>query len=272
MGFFSHMIGSAYWTSVQTAAEGIRSNAAQSSDGLRCIIKAERSIDDLASTRSAFSVLPDYRPHKKHATAWNRKHGESHDLMVVALGKTGYGKSTTLNSLLREEAFETSDISGCTRKLQSLEYRFDSTDGQYFCSFADLPGLGERPELDLEYYPLYRKTLATAHVILYFVRADQRDYSVDQRAFEELITGASANGKVILVINAIDKIEPLNRSLPFVPSGEQQRALDQKVAALSGLFSLPRSSIIAVSGTENYHLDELANMIVLRLGPSLVRT
>lgn len=272
MNFFSNMIGTAYWTSVQAAAEGARRTSAPSSSGLRCIIKAERSIDDLASARPAFSVLPDYRPHKKHATAWNRRHGESHDLMVVALGKTGYGKSTTLNSLLHEDAFETSDISGCTRNLQSVEYRFEATDGQYFCSFADLPGLGERPELDAEYYPLYRKTLGTAHVILYFVRADQRDYSVDLRAFDELITEVGANGKVILVINAIDKIEPLNRSLPFVPSGEQQRALGQKVAALSGLFSMNRSSIITVSGTENYNLDELAKMIVLRLGPSLVRT
>jgi len=269
--FWSNFIDPSFQSDTDRMAENTQRSSDPPSAKLRCVIKAERSIDDLASVRAGFSVLPDYLPHKARATAWNRKHGVSHDLMVVALGKTGYGKSTTLNKLLQEDAFETSDISGCTRKLQSIEYRFVGDGGQYFCSFADLPGLGERTELDAEYYSLYRRTLANAHVVLYFVRPDQRDYSVDHRAFNELVAGANASDKVILVINAIDKIEPLNRSLPFVPSPEQHRALDQKVALLSRMFLVDRSSIVAVSGSEDYNLDELARMITVRLGPSLVR-
>lgn len=107
--------------------------------------------------------------------------------------------------------------------------------------------------------------------VLYFVRADQRDCSVDLRAFKELLAAKDVQKKVILVINAIDKIEPLNRSLPFVPSREQWRALEEKIESLCGIFSLPRSPIAAVSGAEGYNLDTLADMIMKRLAPALVR-
>ena len=238
---------------------------------LRCVIHAEHSIDVLAAARPAFSVLDAYLPCKSKATAWSRSNGDSYDLTVVAMGKTGYGKSTTLNTLLGESAFETSDVGGCTRKLQSVEYRFRSSGAQYFCSFADLPGLGETSDLDAQYYPLYQATLRAAQVVLYFVRADQRDYSVDQRAFAELVHAAGAVGKVILVVNAIDKIEPLNRSLPFQPSAEQKRALDEKMAVLRGMFSLPESALIPVAGAENYNLDRLASAIMSKLSASLVQ-
>ena len=271
MAFWNDLINASTLVSLQNELKNRPRLPEVQVSELRCVIRAERSIDALALVRTAFSVLPDYLPDEASAVAWNRKQIQSYDLMVVALGKTGYGKSTTLNTLLREEVFETSDISGCTRKLQSVEYRFEGTERHYFCSFADLPGLGETAELDAKYYPLYRDTLGKAHVVLYFVRADQRDYSVDQCAFDELVAAAGASHKVILVINAIDKIEPLNRSLPFAPSREQQRALDQKLETLSSIFSVQRSSIVAISGAENYNLDELARMITTRLAHSLVR-
>jgi len=236
---------------------------------LLCNILAERTVDDLAAAREAFSDLPDYVPGKAQAFKWERSNGESHDLTVVALRKSGYGKSTTLNGLLRENVFETSDISGCTRTLQSIEYRFSTAQGQYYCSFADLPGLGETRSLDEEYYPLYRDTLRMAHVVLYFLRADQRDYSIDQRAFDELVRGSLASDKVILVLNAIDRIEPLNRALPFSPSMEQQRSLKEKIEVVQRIFSVPKTAIVSISGAEVCNLDGLARMIVQRLAPLL---
>jgi len=258
--------------SERLAARAVQLQAEQASrPGLRCVIRVERTIDALAAARPAFASLPEYVPDRSRAIAWNRPHGQSHDLMVVALGKTGYGKSTTLNRLLGESAFETSDISGCTRTLQSVEYRFHADNDSHYCSFADLPGLGESSERDSEYYWLYRKTLRTAHVVLYFVRADHRDYSVDQRAFAELVALGGNERKVILVLNAIDKIEPLNRSLPFALSREQMNALSEKIKALRTIFDIPETSIVPISGAEDYHLNWLARMIVERLAPSLVR-
>ena len=140
-----------------------------------------------------------------------------------------------------------------------------------YCSFADLPGLGENWALDLEYYPLYRDTLHCAQVVLYFVRANQRDYSVDQRAFTELVQASGATSKVILVLNAVDKIEPLNRASPFFLRRQQNVALAEKIDVLRGVFGVPESSIIPGAGTEGLNLEALASAIVHKLSTSLVR-
>jgi small GTP-binding protein len=269
MGFFADMLASMEGHVSSNLSTQSPPELSSRTD-LRCVIHAEYPIDMLAVARTAFAILPDYLPSKAKATKWHRARGDSYDLMVVAMGKTGYGKSTTLNTLLGEEAFATSDISGCTRKLQSVEYRFCAPDDHYYCSFADLPGLGEDRALDADYYPLYRDTLRCAQVVLYFVRADQRDYTVDQRAFKELVQASESGSKVILVLNAVDKIEPLSRVLPFAPSAQQNLALKEKIDVLSGVFGLPRSSIIPVSGTQGFNLDALASAIVRKLSNSLV--
>lgn len=233
---------------------------------LRCEIRATQPIAALADARNAFAYLRDCLPSLLHTSTWTRRKSSSDDLCVIAIGKTGYGKSTTLNALLGEPAFETSDTRGCTRTMQSVEYRFAASTAEHYLSFSDLPGIGESPELDAKYFPLYRKALAAANVVLYFVRADQRDYSIDQRAFAELIENSGTRNKVILVVNAIDKIDPMNRSVPFAPSHAQQAALHEKLGVLSDLFGIASADIIPVAAAEDFNLDGLATAIARRLG------
>ena len=73
------------------------------------------------------------------------------------------------------------------------------------------------------------------------------------------------------MVNAIDKIEPLNRSWPFELSAQQKGALDEKIAVLRGMFSLPESALIPASGAEGYNLDHLASAIMSKLSASLVQ-
>lgn len=230
-------------------------------------MRALQPIATLADVRSAFAYLRDCLPSLLYTSAWTRGEVSSDDLGVIAVGKTGYGKSTTLNALLGEPAFETSDTRGCTRTMQSVEYRFAASGAEHYLSFSDLPGIGESPELDAQYFPLYGKALASANVVLYFVRADQRDYSIDQRAFMELIENSGARDKVILVVNAIDKIEPMNRSVPFSPTHAQQAALHEKLGILSDLFGIASADIIPVAAAEDFNLDGLATAIARRLSP-----
>lgn len=232
---------------------------------LHCVVRAERPLEMLAEARSVFGFLRHSVPRKGYTSSWIRGETTSEDLGVIAVGKTGYGKSTTLNALLGEQAFETSDTRGCTRVMQSVEYRFEASGAAYHLSFADLPGIGESPQLDAQYFPLYRRALDRANVVLYFVRADQRDYSVDQRAFTELITGTAARDKVILVVNVIDKIEPLNRSVPFAPSSAQMTALRVKLDFLSDLFGITDADIIPVAAEEGFNIDALTSAIAARL-------
>jgi small GTP-binding protein len=239
---------------------------------LRCSVNVTRDVLALVHNRKAFAFLIDRQPLLSAASIWQRDDGDSHDVQVIAIGKTGYGKSTTLNQLVGEEVFETNDIHGCTRVMQSAEYRFQTAKGQYYFSLADLPGIGETPELDKQYIVLYRQAIQTAHVVIYLLRADQRDYSNDLWAFSELFRTSFERRKVILVINAVDKIEPLNRCLPFELSWEQMQSLELKLTQLSAKFNIPEDRIVAVSATEQFNLDKLTHKLAEHLLPFLQLT
>lgn len=236
---------------------------------LRCSVNVTRDVLELVHNRKAFAFLIDRQPLLSTASIWQRDNGNSHDVQVIAIGKTGYGKSTTLNQLVGEEVFETNDIHGCTRAMQSAEYRFQTAKGQCYFSLADLPGIGEKPELDKRYIALYRQAIQKAHLAIYFLRADQRDYSIDLLAFSELFKTASERRKVILVINAVDKIEPLNRCLSFELSWEQVQSLELKLTQVSAKFDVPEDRIVAVSAIEQFNLDKLIHKIAEHLLPFL---
>ncbi len=192
---------------------------------------------------------------------------ESNDLQVIAVGKSGYGKSTTLNTLIGLKVFQTDDNVGCTRRMQSAEFKLPITDETSYFSLADLPGLGENPQRDAEYRDLYEMAFNKAHVIVYFLRADHRDYSVDLRLFDELFRYVDHKTKLIIALNAIDKTPPLCRSTPFVLSAEQQANIETKIADVSKLFSLPTNDVVPLSGLEDYNTDLLVNKLLEKLSP-----
>jgi predicted GTPase len=93
------------------------------------------------------------------------------------------------------------------------------------------------------------------------VRADQRDYSIDEKTFKQLFKTQEQRSKVVLALNCVDKIEPINRKLPFQPSKEQLRNIEEKVNTLSSLFGLPTSRIIPYSAVEEWNLNGLMDTI-----------
>lgn len=234
---------------------------------LDCVIKLEEPIDALEKRRASFGFLKHMRPIRTSAATWMRETEESNDLQVIAVGKSGYGKSTTLNTLIGKNVFQTDDNVGCTRRMQSAEFKFPITDGTSYFSLADLPGLGENPQRDAEYRDLYKNAFNKAHAIVYFLRADHRDYSVDLRLFDELFCYADHKAKLIIAMNAIDKSPPLCRSTPFVLSAEQQANIKTKIADVSKLFSLSTDDVVPLSGLEDYNTDLLVHKLYEKLSP-----
>ncbi len=234
---------------------------------LECVVKLEEPIDALEKRRASFGFLKHMRPIRESAATWMRETEESNDLQVIAVGKSGYGKSTTLNTLIGKEVFQTDDNVGCTRRMQSAEFKFPITDGTSYFSLADLPGLGENPRRDAEYRDLYEMAFNKAHAIVYFLRADHRDYSVDLRLFDDMLRYADYKAKLIIALNAIDKTPPLSRSTPFVLSGMQQANIETKIAEVSKLFSLPTDHVVPLSGLEDYNTDLLVNKLYEKLYP-----
>ncbi|WP_299791669.1 GTPase domain-containing protein [uncultured Shewanella sp.] len=236
---------------------------------LHCSVKIERDVPALVQRRNSFAFLHNRQPVLSLASSWRRGDNQSHDIQVIAIGKSGYGKSTTLNQLVGEDVFDTNDIEGCTRVMQSAEYRFQTHEALCHFSLADLPGIGETPNLDHEYINLYREAIKKAHSVIYFLRADQRDYTIDQWAFSQLFKTPDEKRKVILALNAVDKIEPLNRRVPFELSREQTHSLQLKLQRISTLFALSEDQLVTLSATEQFNMDSLVDKLAKHLQPYL---
>ncbi len=79
--------------------------------------------------------------------------------LVVFIGKTGYGKSTTLNCLLGKDIFETDDIRSCTKE-SDYALLITNNKGIVFC---DLPGIGETRDADTKYRNEYYQFTKVSH-------------------------------------------------------------------------------------------------------------
>lgn len=178
--------------------------------------------------------------------------------MVIFVGKTGYGKSATVNAISGTDYFQTSDVSSCTRVCQCIDYRVQ---GEYWLSLGDLPGVGENQFRDEEYFKLYRGFLGYASVIVHVIRADTRDYSIDEEATRRLFKEASVKRRIIYALGQCDKIEPLDRKSGQVPTKLQLQSINRKIAEVKRVFS-PVNAVIPYSATTQWNLHGLTVEIV----------
>lgn len=214
----------------------------------------------LSRRHSHFEKLHNAEIVKTERRRWSRNNdtSTSHDIQTVFIGKSGYGKSTTVNSFFGQAIMGTSDVQACTREIQSFEFKIK--DGHYF-SFADLPGIGESKARDEEYLALYAKIIQKADVIIYVLRADSRDFAVDELAYKHLFSTPELCSKVILALNCCDKIEPINRRFPFVPTSEQVQNMDKKTESVRNIFN-PKNKVIPYSASAEWNLAGLAEEII----------
>lgn len=233
---------------------------------MQVTVRHEGALLELARHFPAFNRLRSAHIAPLQQRYWRRNAGasHSHDLQVVFFGKSGYGKSSMVNALTGLESMATSDVAACTRKAQSAEYVIRP--GNYL-SLADLPGLGESQQRDQEYLELYRQILDKADVVVYMVRADCRDYAIDQNAFVRLFSSANQQRKVILAINGCDKVEPLQRQYSNSLSREQLQSIESKIVDLRRIFP-GLSRIVPCSAATGWNVDMLSQEIVQLLASS----
>lgn len=172
-------------------------------------------------------------------------------LQVIFLGKTGYGKSTTINRLIGGSLFPTDDISSCTKECYAAEYQLNITEKPYYLSIGDLPGVGESVEADQRYLESYRSFLSKSSVAVYMLRADQRDYTIDLEIFTDLFPNREEKDKLIIGLNFIDQL----------PS----HLLSAKVAHIASVFRMDTDRIVCFSAFEKNRVDKLAEKICERL-------
>lgn len=230
-------------------------------------LKYEALLDNFLLKYPCFHFLKNQNLKHSDRIKW---HLQSEDrliycLQVIFIGKTGYGKSTTVNHIVGQEIFESSDIDSCTRECQSAMFQIYNSNKLYYFSLADLPGIGESIALDKKYIELYSQFLKLSDTVVYLLRADQRDLAVDQDTFSRLFVTQKQRDKVIIALNSVDKIEPLNRNNPFKPSQAQLENANKKIKIISEQFGISPNKILYYSATEQYNLDSLMRAIAQNL-------
>ena len=94
-------------------------------------------------------------------------------------------------------------------------------------------------------------------MVLYILRADQRDFTVDLNVYNELIKKANCEIPVLFAINCADKIEPISRSTEL--SDIQKNNLDKKISEVKRIFKT--KNVIAYSAETGYNFDPLVMKI-----------
>ncbi|MFI3217674.1 MAG: DUF5710 domain-containing protein [Methylococcales bacterium] len=217
------------------------------------------SIDEISSRYTSFAKLKHAQITASHFKWQNKSnHSISHFALAVFVGKTGYGKSSTVNAFFGNSLMKTSDVAACTRECQSLDFEMSS---DCYLSLGDLPGIGESEYRDEEYLKMYTDFLIYSTVVVYVIRADTRDYAIDELAYKQLFTTDADKKKVVFALNCCDKIEPINRGLSIEPSSAQMQNITKKIDSVSHLFH-PVNCVIPYSATTGWNMNGLAEEIV----------
>ena len=227
-------------------------------------------------------------------------------LIAMFIGKTGYGKSSILNQIIGKTIFPINDIDACTNRIDTAFFRMD-TSGKYYLSLSDLPGIGESEQADMKYLEMYRALFPVSKCVIYTLRADQRDYSIDEHLFRAMIKadqrehavdkrvfdgmfpsrayyktiskaitfqkamihGTSFSPKVNS--NIIIALNCADKIEPLSRTGEitsaQKRVLEDKVGQVQDCFGVDRLDIVPCSAQTGYGIDTLVNRIVDKLSP-----
>ncbi len=124
---------------------------------------------------------------------------------VVLSGKTGCGKTSTINALWNLE-LATGRVVSCT-KFPAVMHIEDNFDGDYISfNLVDLPGIAESMDANSIYRKFYYRFIAKANVLICLSQADRRAYKQDQLFYSDLIQNGilTKNQNVILGINQAD--------------------------------------------------------------------
>lgn len=237
--------------------------------GITVNILHEAEIDEWIKIHPSFDFLNHIQLSKNEKYEWNTNDSywgyvdkTTYSKQIMFIGKTGYGKSTTLNKLVGKDIFDTSDVSVCTKDLYTSMYRIDST-FPYFLMISDLPGVGETNYADNHYFDWYKEMFDKSNVVVYVLRADQRDLAVDEFVIKNLFSSEEARSKLILAINYADKIEPINRKIGL--SSDQISNLNKRVSEVSRIFNIPTNDILYYSAADNINMDLLERKMADKL-------
>lgn len=193
---------------------------------------------------------------------------------IVLSGKTGCGKTSTINALW-DKKLATSRVASCTvfPAVMHIKDSFNGKDVEF--NLVDLPGIAESLEANSFYRNFYYQFINKASLLLCLTQADRRAYKQDQLFYSELIAKniLRKNQKIVLGINQADLLFKDNEHLDGVDLTTLEDTNPILVGKVEDLYenvfadifndfeNVTKDSVTVYSVLQNWHLDYLKNKL-----------
>ncbi len=188
---------------------------------------------------------------------------------VAIIGKTGVGKSTTINALFNLDEKVSHTTHGTTKASRKV---VELPKGGKL-AVIDMPGMGEDIKLDQEYAKTYATILPETDVVLYVVQANVKALKEDQIILRDIVQNVMGNlkGRLVVGLNQVDKIGPGTWNTKFnYPSPEQEDNINRRCQAiqkeLSSVLSIKVEQVEYYSAEKRYRLYNLLAAIIKASG------
>jgi GTP-binding protein len=187
------------------------------------------------------------------ATAWQAPNIE-HPIAVAIIGRPNAGKSSLINTLLRDRRTIVSEIPGTTRDAIDIEYE---RDGQRY-SFIDTAGIRQRSKhsSSVEVFSVMRaeKTIARADLCVLVIDAAEGIKAQDRRVAALI---QKARKACLIVLNKWDLVRGHGKQRQNTKP-ELQEAIAN---ARAELFFIDYAPVLVTSALTGEHADRVFKMI-----------
>jgi small GTP-binding protein len=188
---------------------------------------------------------------------------------VAIIGKTGVGKSTTINALFNLDEKVSHTTHGTTEASKKV---VELPKGGKL-AIIDMPGMGEDLKLDQQYAKIYERILPEADVVLYIIQANLKALREDQIILRDIVKNVMGNlkGRLVIGLNQVDKIGPGSWNTKFnYPSPEQEDNINRRCQAiqkeLGSALSIKIEQVEYYSAEKRYRLYNLLAAVIKASG------
>ncbi|MCL4272916.1 MAG: 50S ribosome-binding GTPase [Anaerolineales bacterium] len=182
---------------------------------------------------------------------------------IVLIGKTGVGKSSTINKLFDPKP--NLPIDHVEPATVSIEVLTLSLGERGDLIIVDCPGLGDSSQADKRNMLAFKELLAQSDVAVWILKADDKTLGIDI-SFVKKILPKNLKDRLVIGINQIDNMQPGEWNTEFnIPSKEQDESIKRKEEVVRTKFNeigIEPFSIVSYSAKRDYHLIKLFRSLV----------